>query len=152
MADKPEILFYHLERQSLEQALPLLVEKSLQRGWRAAIRCGSTERLDALDTALWTYREDSFLPHGRDSEAGAPEEPVLLTTGTANANKADVLFIVDRAATGELSGYVRVVCMFDGRDEEALTEARGFWKQAKEAGHDLTYWQQDDSGKWQKKA
>ncbi|MCB1478773.1 MAG: DNA polymerase III subunit chi [Tepidamorphaceae bacterium] len=152
MSEQPEIFFYHLERQALEQALPLLVEKSLERGWKALIRCGSGERMDALDTALWTYREDSFLPHGRDSEAGAAEEPVLLTTETANPNGSQVLFVVDRAATDALSGYERIVYMFDGRDDEALSEARGFWKEAKEAGHPLTYWQQDGGGRWQKKA
>ena len=152
MSEQPEIFFYHLERQALEQALPLLVEKSLERGWKALISCGSGERMDALDTALWTYREDSFLPHGRDSEAGAAEEPVLLTTETANPNGSQVLFVVDRAATDALSGYERIVYMFDGRDDEALSEARGFWKEAKEAGHPLTYWQQDGGGRWQKKA
>ena len=113
---------------------------------------GLVRGMDALDTALWTYREDSFLPHGRDSEAGAAEEPVLLTTETANPNGSQVLFVVDRAATDALSGYERIVYMFDGRDDEALSEARGFWKEAKEAGHPLTYWQQDGGGRWQKKA
>ena len=152
MSEQPEIFFYHLERQALEQALPLLVEKSLERGWKALVRCGSYERLEALDTALWTYREDSFLPHGRDSEAGAPEEPALLTTETNNPNGAQVLFVVDRAGTDALGGYERVVYMFDGRDDEALAEARSFWKTAKDAGHDLTYWQQDGRGRWEKKA
>ncbi|MCB1482579.1 MAG: DNA polymerase III subunit chi [Rhodobiaceae bacterium] len=152
MSEQPEIFFYHLERQALEQALPLLVEKSLERGWKALVRCGSYERLEALDTALWTYREDSFLPHGRDSEAGAPDEPALLTTEAANPNGAHVLFVVDRAGTDALNGYERIVYMFDGRDDEALTQARGFWKEAKEAGHDLTYWQQDGRGRWEKKA
>lgn len=152
MSEPIEIVFYHLERQTLEQALPLLVEKSLERGWRALVRCGSSERVDALDTALWTYREDSFLPHGRDSEAQASSEPVVLTTGTANPNGAQALFVVDRAATQAIEGYSRVIYMFDGRDAEALQDARAFWKQAKEAGHTATYWQQDGNGRWQKKA
>lgn len=72
MSEHPEILFYHLERQSLESALPLLVEKSLERGWRVVVRAGSAERLDAIDTALWTYREDSFLPHGATARPTRP--------------------------------------------------------------------------------
>lgn len=152
MSEHGEIFFYHLERQSLEQALPLLVEKSLERGWRALVRCGSPERIDALDTALWTYRDDSFLAHGRDSDPDAAQAPVVLTLNPANPNAAQVLFVVDRAATGELGGYVRVVYMFDGRDDAALSEARAFWKSAKDTGHQLTYWQQDGTGRWQKKA
>lgn len=152
MSEHPEILFYHLERQPLESALPLLVEKSLARGWRVVVRAGSAERLDAIDTALWTYREDSFLPHGRDGEADAATQPVVLTLDTANANDGHVLFLVDRAASDALAGYERIVCMFDGRDDDAVAQARAFWKQAKEDGHKLTYWQQDGGGRWQKKA
>ncbi|MFN0263295.1 DNA polymerase III subunit chi [Tepidamorphus sp. 3E244] len=152
MSENPEILFYHLERQPLEQALPMLVEKSLERGWRALVRSGSEERLDSIDTALWSYREDSFLPHGRDSESDAATQPVVLTTQTANPNGANVLFLTDRAPSDALAGYERVVTMFDGRDDEAVAEARAFWKQAKDAGHKLTYWQQDGGGRWEKKA
>ena len=36
MAAAPcEVWFYHLEQTGLEQALPELLEKTLQRGWRA---------------------------------------------------------------------------------------------------------------------
>ena len=44
--DKPaDVMFYHLERQPLERVLPMLVEKTLERGWRAVIQVGSQERL-----------------------------------------------------------------------------------------------------------
>ena len=58
-----EIWFYHLEQSALEAALPPLLEKCLARGWRALVRGGQPERLEALDDLLWTWRDDSFLPH-----------------------------------------------------------------------------------------
>jgi len=60
----PDVLFYHLENQPLERVLPILLEKTLERGWRAVIEVGSSQRAEALDTALWTFRDDSFLAHG----------------------------------------------------------------------------------------
>ena len=58
-----EVLFYHLQDMSLENVLPPLLEKSLERGWRVVVQSTSEERADALDAHLWTYRDDSFLPH-----------------------------------------------------------------------------------------
>ena len=152
MSEAAEILFYHLERQTLERALPLLVEKSLERGWRAVVRVGTPERLEVLDSALWTYREDSFLPHSRDGDGDVAGEPVVLTGADANPNSADVLFVVDRAGIDARAGYQRVVYMFDGRDPDAVTQAREVWKTVRDAGEPATYWQQAGNGRWEKKA
>ena len=147
-----EVLFYHLQNAPLERVLPDLLERSLQRGWRAIVRAGGRERLDALNNTLWTYKDESFLPHGT-TEDGPPEmEPVFLTTEEENPNGANVLFLVDGAEPGEVGGYERCVLMFDGRDSDAVATARTHWKTLKDAGHDTTYWQQSETGKWEKKA
>ncbi|NWG53314.1 MAG: DNA polymerase III subunit chi [Hydrogenophilaceae bacterium] len=144
-----ELWFYHLERSELEQALAPLLEKCLQRGWRALVRGSVEERLEALDDALWTWRDDSFIPHAKDHTA--PErQPVLLTTKDGNPNGAQALFLIDDAEPGDLSGFARACLLFDGRDEAALKAARARWKIAKDQGHDVSYWKQDARGKWEK--
>jgi len=145
-----EILFYHLEGQPLERVLPQLVEKTLERGWRAVIETSSRDRAEAIDTVLWTYRDDSFVPHGIMGEATDPDQPVLIATGTENPNAAQVRFFVDRAVPQSAEGYTRIVYRFSGHDPEAVTEARVAWK-ALQAGNELTYWQQDPNGRWVKK-
>ena len=147
-----EVLFYHLEHFPLERVLPSLVEKTLERGWRAVIQAGSTERVEALDNHLWTYRDDSFLPHGAAKDGLAARQPVFLTVDESNPNGANVRFLVDGADIAAFSGYTRMVVMFDGRDEEALAQARAQWKRAKEQGCAVTYWQQSRDGRWEKKA
>lgn len=147
-----EVLFYHLERQPLERVLPQLLKKSLARGWRAVVQAGSDERVEALDAALWTYREDSFLPHGTAGDGNAAMQPVFLTAGGDNPNQADVRFLIDGTETSEVSGYQRMVYLFDGRDEAAVEAARALWKVLRAQGHDVTYWQQDEAGRWVKKA
>lgn len=146
-----EILFYHLQGQRLEAALPLLLEKALEKGWNAVIRSGSAERLAVLDETLWSYREDSFLPHGREEEGDAEHQPILLTTGDCLANHPEILFLVDRAPLPQQYPFERVVLMFDGEDPEAVDLARSAWKTVKALGHPATYWQQEN-GRWVKKA
>ena len=152
-----EVFFYHAERASLEDVLPGLLERTRERGWKALVRVGSDERAAALDTHLWTYREEGFLPHGLDRDAHPSEQPILLTSREGNANSAEVLFLADGAepgdwATGEIAALARVVLIFDGRDPLAVEAARAQWGLAKAAGHEVTYWQQSPSGKWEKRA
>lgn len=147
-----EALFYHLTESKLEDALPPLVEKSLQRGWTVVVQAGSEERRDALDTHLWTWRDDSFLAHGTDRDAHPAEQPVLLTTGDGNLNAAKIRFIVDGAAPPDLTAYERAVFLFDGHDAAQLEAARRHWKDVKAAGHAVTYWQQTSDRRWERQA
>ena len=151
-ATPTEALFYHLERQPLEVVLPLLLEKTIERGWRAVVQAGSQERLEALDQTLWTYREDSFLAHGTAKDGNEAHQPIYLTVGDDNPNKAVVRFLVDGAEPADVAAYSRVVLMFDGRDQIAVEAARRHWKTLKTQGCTATYWQQSAAGKWEKKA
>jgi len=152
MSGEPEVYFYHLESRTLEQVLPALLERSLERGWRAAVQASSRERVDALNTLLWTFREDSFLPHGTDADGTPEAQPVYLTDSDANPNGAAVRFLVDGASLEAMGGYARVVHIFDGHDADAVTRARDAWAVAKDQGCAVSYWQQDEAGRWQQKA
>jgi DNA polymerase-3 subunit chi len=145
-----EILFYHLETQPLERVLPVLVEKSLERGWKVVVETGSEERAEAIDNLLWTFRDDSFLPHARAGGDADALQPVLITTLPHNPNRADVRFFVDRAVPQSGEGYRRIVFMFSGHDPEAVTEARTAWRALRD-GNEVTYWQQEQGGRWVKK-
>lgn len=148
----PDVLFYHLETQLLERVIPVLLEKTLERGWRAAVEVDSSERAEILDRALWTFRDDSFLPHGRAGGEFDADQPVLLTTGPENGNGAEVRFFVDRAVPQSAEGYQRIVYLFSGRDSDAVADAREAWKALRAvAGNELTYWQQDENGRWVKR-
>jgi len=123
-----EVLFYHLSESTLDDALPGLLERCLERGWRAVVQSGSQERRDALDAHLWTFRDDSFLAHGIDGDPQAADQPVMLTTGEGNANSAEIRFLVDGASPPELSAYRRAVFLFDGHDMAQVEAAREQWK------------------------
>ena len=147
-----DVYFYHLEHQTLERVLPSLLEKALARGWRAVVQAGSEDRLEAIDLALWTYADDSFLPHGTARAGYASEQPVYLTLGHETPNGASVRFLVDGAEAQAFSGAERFVYVFDGRDPDAVASARSQWSGAKTAGCAVTYWKQFESGRWEKKA
>jgi len=148
-----EVLFYQLKGQTPEQVLPALLQKSLERGWRVVVQGVSDERIDVLDAQLWTWRDDAFLPHAtwRDSEAA--EQPVLLTVNAENPNGAVVRFLIEGAVMPpDAASYQRIVLLFDGEDPDALEAARARWGEVKAAGFEVTYWQADERGRWQRQA
>jgi len=147
-----EVLFYHLQNMSLESVLPPLLEKSLDRGWRVVVESTSQERTDALDAHLWTYSDDSFLPHATARVSDAADQPIILSTDQGNPNRANVRFLIDNAALPEnCDVYERVVLVFNGDDADALAAARESWTTCKARGLVVTYWQADERGRWQRR-
>lgn len=146
-----EVGFYHLLTSRLEEALPRLLERARAQGHRIVVRAASAERVEHLNALLWTYDEASFLAHASTRDGHAAAQPIWLTERDENPNTASLLVVVDGCDAAGLAGFARVADMFDGNDEAAVAAARGRWRQAREAGHALSYWQQTQSG-WQRKA
>lgn len=147
-----DIGFYHLTRSTLEQALPRLLEKAHASGARTVVMTGSEERTKALDTILWTYDQNAFLPHGTARDGNPREQPIWITHEDENPNGADILVLTDGAVSGRVADFARCLEMFDGNDDDAVSKARERWKAYSTAGHSLTYWQQSPAGRWEEKA
>ena len=119
---------------------------------RTGCPAASEERVEALDAHLWTFRDDSFLPHGTWRETEAAGQPVLLTVHDSNPNGAAIRFLVDGAPMpADAGGYERIVLLIDGNDPDAVAAARERWSEGKAKGFEVTYWQADEKGRWQRK-
>lgn len=149
-----QVDFYHLQKQSLEEALPKLLEKAYSTGKHIKIKIGTEERVEFINSLLWTFEDQSFLPHGSKKDGFAEEQPVWLSSTDDNPNGAAFLFLVDGALVGldKATEYERIFNMFDGNVQVAVEQARAFWKDCKAANFELRYWQQDEAGKWKQAA
>ncbi len=146
-----EIGFYHLTRTSLIAALPPLLGRTLAAGERALILCGSDQQVATIDDALWLSQNPDWLPHGTAATPHPEWQPIYVTSTEINPAGAGFLFLAFGASTPNLGGYKRVFDLFDGNDENAVAAARGRWREAKQAGHGITYWKQGAAG-WEKSA
>ncbi len=148
-----DLRFYHLTATSVEQALPLMLSKTLERGKRAQLRFVTAERLEAVNQHLWTYEQASFLPHGGPKQGRAEAQPIWLTLDDDNPNQAEYLFLLEGRAPDVLQGYEMVALLFDARDEVAMAAARQHWKTLSQDQHlraGLSYWRQTPQGGWDK--
>ena len=148
-----EVRFYHLTERPLEQVLPVMLERSLERGWRVLVRATDPARIEALSARLWTHGDASFLAHGTAADGDAARQPVWLCCDTENPNNANTLFLIDNAGadTKELTTMEMVAVLFDGLDETAVASARDQWRQVSEAGLKAVYWAQNEGGAWVKR-
>ena len=148
----PEFRFHHLERRRLEDATPELVEGLVEEGFRVVLQATSAEEVDAWNERLWTYSDESFLPHGSARDGEPEAQTVYLTDGpeTPNAARARVLLSGADVGPALRSDCVRVLVVFDGRDEEARALARAQWAEVKAAGQALSYWREAENGGWEK--
>src|SRR5271156_3665724 len=152
----PEFRFYHLERRRLDSALPELLEGALGEGARIVVQAATTEQVDALNERLWTYSDESFLPHGAARDGEADAQPVYLTESEENPNGATLRVLLSGVDAAPFAGrpagrlYERIILLFDGSDEVARAEARRQWSLVKTAGAPLSYWREGDDGGWEK--
>lgn len=143
--------FYHLQTTTLDKVVPVLAERVAGTGKRLLIKT-IAERAAFLDSLLWTYRPDSWLPHGVAGEGFESEQPVLITSDGGNANSAAMIMLTDGGTLDEIKGFERCLNIFDGNSGEAVAAARLFWKAVVAAGFEAYYWAQNDAGKWEMRA
>jgi len=147
-----ELWFYHLERANVDEVLPELLGKLMERDGRAVVCSGKDTQLDHLDSHLWTFRDDSFLPHGRADSTQVEDQPIVLSRTPGNPNKADMLFCLDGVDPGDVTAWQRVVVMFEGSDEASMACARALWTNHKKSEIPISYWRQNDAGRWHREA
>lgn len=145
-----EVSVYKLTVTPLEKTLPKLMEKVLQGGKRAVIVTPSKERVEVLNTLLWTYTTLTFLPHGSEVDGFAEHQPIWLTAQVENPNGAEVLVLCDGAEASSMDGFGRCLDLFDGNDTDSTAQARNRIQGYKAQGCSVNYWQQDSAGAWTK--
>lgn len=146
-----EIRFYHLQRQSELQVLPVMLQTALSRGQKAVLKFAAQGALEAANDYLWTYDPNSFLPHGSAKEGHAEQQPVWLTLKDENPNKADILFLCGGAESEIQEQFILCCEMLDDANPEGVAAARSRWKLYQDKGYDVTYWKQTERGGWEKK-
>ena len=132
--------FYYLTRTPLERALPAIAERVLAGGDQLEILADDLDLIDRLDRSLWSYRPDSFLPHGRE---GA--QPVLLTCSSERAVTYANLAYVDGIWRDPPSSAARIFYFFDA---DTLDNARSAWRSVNTDAFERRYWKQTEEGRW----
>lgn len=147
-----EVRFYHIQKQVLDDALPAILQKAIMGGKNIMVQLRDEAEVTRMNKHLWTFKKDVFLPHGGKKDGFEDKQPIYLSANGNNPNNAKILILTQGTICEDISPYDLCCEILDGRDEQAITQARARWKDYQAAGHEVTYWFQNENGGWEKKA
>ena len=145
----PEICYYHIQQADFVTALARLLEDMLSQQKRCFIWLENLADAQNISEKLWTFEDDAFIPHGVIGQsAHDANQPVLFSDQRENVNVAQVLILPHQLDWDGPDEFTQICRLFDGRNPDRLVLMRQNWQKDKQAGHKLSYWQQDNSGTW----
>lgn len=151
MTFKPEILFYHITKGEMSSVVIQLLQKIYASQKKAVLLVKTPEEMHFYDEILWTYSSDSFLPHGTKDDSFPENQPCCITDTVQNPTSAEMLLLIEPVAWESFDDYQRMIVLFSDKNNQAVINAREIWKNLKEKNENMTYWFQNDAGKWEKK-
>ncbi len=100
------------------------ISRCYARGQTVAVYAPDAGEAAELDGALWTFRQQSFIPHTRIEEAGDPLiEPVVIFSGEPGDLESDVLFVASAQGWPEWFGRYEHIYDFAPLYDEGLKQA-----------------------------
>jgi len=136
--------FYQLSVSPIERVLPRICERLMKSGERLLIVAGA-EQLGQLDALLWSYKPDSFLPHGTTGDPTPERQPILLGDTVEPVNSARNIALADGHWREDALRFERTFYFFD---QQGVSEARDVWRGLNgREDVERRYWRQDN-GKW----
>lgn len=139
---------YQLSRDTPESFWPKFLEKCVEKGEKAQLWSSHTDTLISWDKKLWTYRPDSFLPHGMDDPE---QQPILLSSSLTHAETHPLLCLLELPQNfQELfnTGYTHIIGAFPSESPHCLA-FQVFLKNLNEASS-FDLWKQSFDGRWTK--
>ena len=129
MTAGPRIDFYVLQEQSLGGRFKLacrIVEKAYRLGHQVYVRTHNSDDTNVLDDLLWTFSQNSFVPHQLSTEIDSRESPVVIGEHPPAADGADVVISVADDPVSDFTEYPRIVEIVGYEDDEKTSGRHRF--------------------------
>lgn len=136
--------FYILEpgnHSSREQFACRIAEKAYRLGNRVYIHTNDHQQASQLDELLWTFSQNSFVPHGIEGQSPDPEAAVLIgynseTSAASHAQQRQVLINLAHDVPLFFSAFERVGEIID-QDEDNKIKGRERFRFYRDRGYSL---------------
>lgn len=86
-----------------------LLEKAYQKGHRVYVHCSNQAEAECLDELLWTFKDDSFIPHHLQGEGPEPPPPVQIGFEKEPRGFNDILLNLDLTIPEFYTRFKRVM-------------------------------------------
>ena len=113
-----------------------VTEKAWRQDHRVLIHTASEQEAERMDRLLWTFRDQSFLPHGRMSKVDSHTTPVVITATGDPGEEHDVLVNLAPQVPSFFGRFARVAECVD-HEEAARTASRARFKFYRDRGYEV---------------
>ena len=115
-------------------AVGRIAEKAMARGHRVFVQVKDAPAADDLHSILWTFRPESFLPHGI---VGADDDdPLVIGWNDPSLEHDDVLINTTSAIPGHFARFGRLAEIV-APDAATLEASRKAWRFYRDRGYPL---------------
>ena len=145
-----QIIFYNTAPLQVEKTLFSLLEKSLEKGNKSLLLFKDKEKCLSINEQLWTYKQNSFLPHISEDDQiyDNIDVPVYLSTRNENPFKAELLFSIDGFLPDNIDHFERVIIIIDVNDKLLNEKYKNYYLDINKNFEDIVFYKSDDNGKW----
>ena len=122
-----------------------LIRKAQAANTKLVVLAEDREQLNNIDSLLWTFSEQDFLPHVIAGDSLAAQTPIILTDDCEKASPHHHALVNLSRRTPEF--FARFERMFElvSNDEQDLVAGRERYKYYQERGYPLTHHVADSS-------
>ncbi len=136
----PRIDFYIMQEGGQKSRLDFtcrLIEKAYKNRHRVYIHTENQNDAFMLDELLWTYRDDSFLPHNLAGDGPEPAPPIQIGFQLKPANQRDILINLSHKIPEFYTQFARIIEIVS-HDETIQTLSREHYRAYRSNGFDIT--------------
>lgn len=132
--------FYILQDTTLEARLAFackLAETIHRKGYRLHLHCEDQALAEQADEALWSFREDAYLPHAIEGSDLAASVPITLGFGELPAPREETALLnLHPDIPDGIERFTRVAEIIN-QHQQVLVTKRACWQRYKELGHEV---------------
>jgi len=123
-----------MTRAALSRSMARFIEARVNEGRRVLVRVEDERKAAQWDQFLWTWDEQSFLPHSVLGTEWPGDEPVTIAARTPAATPGVVLVCLDDVPPDELLAFDEIYELVDRCSDEGLERSRRRWSAWKATG------------------
>ena len=113
-----------------------LLEKAYHLGHRVFVHCDTEDDAHHLDELLWTYKEESFVPHNLQGEGPEPPPPIQISWGKEPRGFNNILLNLGQSIPPYFARFSRIMEIVSN-DEAAKEISRNHYKEYRTHGCEL---------------
>jgi DNA polymerase-3 subunit chi len=133
-----EIVFIVLNSAVKSRIVCDLAEKCYLNNQRTVIYTKSEEECKTIDSLLWTWKQQSFIPHKcLISLSKSQTEPIVLTTSIESAADYDTVLLVDPLPMETVSQFSTVIDFAEKYDSQGIELSRKRYKLYKDQNFNI---------------